>query len=65
MKNVFVALQLRHKTCMNQLHDGTMSHADAYAFSATMTDNDTYFYGQAMNQPDQPSFIKAMVKKSQ
>jgi hypothetical protein len=50
---------------MNQLHDGTMSHADAYAFSATMTDNDTYFYGQAMNQPDQPSFIKAMVKKSQ
>jgi len=59
----FVALQLRQKTCMNQLHDGMMSHVNAYAFSATMVDNDTYFYGQAMNQPDRPSFIKAIVKE--
>jgi hypothetical protein len=28
-----------------------------------MMDNDTYFYNQAIYQPDCPSFIKAMVKE--
>jgi len=59
----FIALQARHNACMNQLHDGTLGNADVCAFPSVLADNDTYFYGQAMNQPDRPNFIKAMVKE--
>jgi hypothetical protein len=48
---------------MNQLHDVTLDNADVCAFASVLADNDTYFYGQAMNQPDWPNFIKAMVKE--
>ena len=48
---------------MNQLHDGTLGNADVCAFPSVLADNDPYFYGQAMNQPDRPTFIKAMVKE--
>jgi hypothetical protein len=59
----FVALQLRHNEFMNQLDDGTVNYMDACAFHATIADNDTYFYHQAMQQPDRSSFIRAMVKE--
>jgi hypothetical protein len=59
----FIALQARHNACMNQLHDGTLGNADVFAFPSVLADNDTYFYGQAMNQPDRPNFIRAMVKE--
>jgi len=48
---------------MHQLKDGTANCPASCSFSATLVDNDTYFYGQAINQPDHPSFIKAMVKE--
>jgi hypothetical protein len=59
----FIALQARHNACMNQLHDGTLGNADVFSFPSVLADNDTYFYGQAMNQPDRPNFIRAMVKE--
>jgi hypothetical protein len=59
----FVALKLRHDEFMHQLEDGTANLPASCAFPATLVDNDTYFYGQAMCQPDQMSFIKAMVKE--
>jgi hypothetical protein len=59
----FIALQAQHNACMNQLHDVTLGNADVCAFPSVLADNDTYFYGQAMNQPDRPNFIKVMVKE--
>jgi hypothetical protein len=59
----FVAQQARHNESMHQLLDGTVNYPDSCAFSASMVDNDTYFYNQAIYQPDCPSFIKAMVKE--
>jgi hypothetical protein len=54
---------MRYNEYMNQLEDGTANLPASFAFLATLVDNDTYFNGQAMNQPDRPSFIKAMVKE--
>jgi hypothetical protein len=54
---------MQHHEFMHQLEDGTANFSVSCAFSAMLVDNDTYFYGQAMNQPDHPSFIKAMVKE--
>jgi hypothetical protein len=59
----FVALKLRHDEFMHRLEDGTANFPASCAFPATLVDNDTYFYGQAMCQPDQMSFIKVMVKE--
>ncbi len=47
----FVALKLRHDEFMHQLEDGTANFPVSCAFPATLVDNDTYFYGQAMRQP--------------
>jgi hypothetical protein len=48
---------------MHQLEDDIADYPDSNAFSATLVDNGTYFYSQAMNQPDRLSFIKAVVKE--
>jgi hypothetical protein len=59
----FVALQMRHNKFMHELDNGTANYPDSCVLSATLVDNDTYFYGQAMTQPNRLSFIKAMVKE--
>jgi hypothetical protein len=33
------------------------------AFAATLADNETFHYGDAMKQPDKSSFLKAMIKE--
>ncbi len=54
----FVALQMRHNEFMHQLEDGTANFPSSCAYSASLVDNDTYFYNQAMSQPDHPSSSK-------
>ncbi len=48
---------------MQQLDDGTMNPSHSFAFPATLADNDTYYYSQAMQQPDHSDFIKGMVNE--
>lgn len=59
----FVALQLQHNEFMHHLGNGTANFSFSFAFLATVVDNDTYFYGQAMHQPDSAYFIQAMQKE--
>jgi len=59
----FVAIRMQHEESMHQLDDGSMNQSYSFAFPATLADNDTYFYSQAMQQPDRQDFIKAMVKE--
>jgi hypothetical protein len=40
-----------------------MNQSYSFAFPTTLADNNTYFYSQAMQQPDHQDFIKAMVKE--
>lgn len=59
----FIALQQNHRSFSQQLDDGTANMHQVFAFPALMPDNDTYFYSQALNQPDRSDFIKAMQKE--
>jgi hypothetical protein len=59
----FTALKMKYEESLQKLEDGTINHSHSYAFPATLADNDTYFYSQAMQQSDCQEFIKAMVKE--
>ncbi len=51
---------------VNELYDGTLNSICAYAFSniaLDMSNNEVFAYTKAMQQPDAPQFIKAMVRE--
>jgi hypothetical protein len=43
---------------LQQLDDGSINQSHFFAFPATLADNDTYYYSQAMQQPDRSDFIR-------
>jgi hypothetical protein len=59
----FAALQMAQYDNVHFLDNGTLNASHPLAFSATLADNETFYYGQAMAQPDKHLFIKAMVKE--
>lgn len=59
----FVAIKMKYEESMQQLDDGTLNTSQSFVFPATLADNETYYYSQAMQQPDHADFIKAMVKE--
>ena len=47
-----------------RLLDGTINEPTSlYAQSASITDNDTMYLQEAMNQPDKEKFLEAMIKE--
>jgi hypothetical protein len=51
---------------VNEFYDGTLNSICAYAFSSIALDvsnNEVFTYTKAMQQPDAPQFIKAMVRE--
>ena len=43
--------------------DSTINYEHPNAFAAKATDSETYYYQQAMQQPNHTDFCKAMIKE--
>jgi hypothetical protein len=59
-----MSLSLRQFEATQSLDDGTTNVSLPLAFAATLADNETFHFGDAMKQPDKSSFIKAMIKEA-
>ena len=54
----FIAIKMQYEESLQQLDDGSINQSHFFAFPATLADNDTYYYSQAMQQPDRSDFIR-------
>jgi len=54
----FIAIKMQYEESLQQLDDGSSNQSHFFAFPATLADNDTYYYSQAMQQPDRSDFIR-------
>jgi hypothetical protein len=59
----FAAVQLQGFELKRINKDGTYNEIHPFAFAATLSDSETFHYGDAMKQPDKILFLKAMVKE--
>jgi hypothetical protein len=58
-----MSIKLKQHKSTQTKDDGTVNFIHPLAF-ATLADNETFHYGDAMNQHDISSFITAMVKEA-
>ena len=56
--------RLRHHFEVVQLNaDSTYNHVDPMSFAASVSDNEVYYFEQAMQQDDAEQFLQAMIKE--
>ncbi len=58
-----MSLQLKQYESTQTLDGGSTIFTHPLAFAATLVDNETFHFGDVIEQPDRPPFIKAMIKE--